>query len=156
MRWPMEAARLPTHRRRASRAAAVRQSIATTFVMHAMFRRRPRQPKMLHPETYRKIAQALDKQGVASARGDIEVHTALHPATKRVGLLDNPMYAGRPVWNRTKWMHHLPLGDLSEPWVLNPNGRSPRTRHCKSSKKGVGRQLVHLLLSNGARPRTGN
>ena len=106
MRWPMQAARMPTHRRRASRAVAVPQSIATTFVMHAMVMRPPRQLAVPLPDTYRKIAQALNKQGVASSRGVNGVHTALCPATNRVGMPGNPMYANRPVWNLTKWLHH--------------------------------------------------
>ena len=54
----------------------------------------------------RKIAQALNAQGVASSRGGTWAHTALYPDAKGVGMLGNPMYAGKPVWNRTKWLHH--------------------------------------------------
>ena len=54
----------------------------------------------------RKIAQSLNEKGVASSRGGTWAHTALYPDVKGVGMLGNPMYAGRPVWNRTKWLHH--------------------------------------------------
>ena len=58
----------------------------------------------------RMIAQALNVRGVPSSRGGTWVHTALYPDIKGVGMLGNPMYAGRPVWNRTKWLHHPDTG----------------------------------------------
>ncbi len=54
----------------------------------------------------RKIAQALNERRIASSRGGTWVHTALYPDAKGVGMLGNPMYVGKPVWNRTKWLHH--------------------------------------------------
>ena len=58
----------------------------------------------------RKIAQSLNEQCIASSRGGTWAHTALYPDVKGVGMLCNPMYAGRPVWNRTKWLHHPVTG----------------------------------------------
>lgn len=58
----------------------------------------------------RMIAQALNGRGVPSSRGGTWAHTALYSDVKGVGMLGNPMYAGRPVWNRTKWLHHPDTG----------------------------------------------
>ena len=58
----------------------------------------------------RVIAQALNELGIASSRGRTWTHSALYPDLKGVGMLGNPMYVGKPVWNRTKWLHHPVTG----------------------------------------------
>ena len=58
----------------------------------------------------RKIAYALNELGVTSSRGGTWAHATIYPDAKGVGMLGNPMYAGRPVWNRTKWLHHPVTG----------------------------------------------
>lgn len=58
----------------------------------------------------RVIAQALNELGIASSRGGTWTHSALYPDLKGVGMLGNPMYVGKPVWNRTKWLHHPVTG----------------------------------------------
>ncbi len=51
----------------------------------------------------RKIADELNQQGVLSPRGGTWAHSAIYPDTKGVGMLGNPIYNGRQVWNRTTW-----------------------------------------------------
>jgi len=52
----------------------------------------------------RQIADELNRQGVPSPRGGTWAHSALYPDAKGVGMLGNPIYAGRQVWNRTAWV----------------------------------------------------
>lgn len=54
--------------------------------------------------TVRQIADELNRQGVPSPRGGTWAHSALYPDAKGVGMLGNPIYAGRQVWNRTAWV----------------------------------------------------
>ena len=54
--------------------------------------------------TVRQIADELNSQGVPSPRGGTWAHSALYPDSKCVGMLGNPIYAGRQVWNRTAWV----------------------------------------------------
>lgn len=51
----------------------------------------------------RQIADELNRQGVPSPRGGTWAHSALYPDSKGVGMLGNPIYNGRQVWNRTAW-----------------------------------------------------
>lgn len=52
----------------------------------------------------RQIADELNRRGVASPRGGTWAHSALYPDSKGVGMLGNPIYNGRQVWNRTAWI----------------------------------------------------
>ena len=52
----------------------------------------------------RAIAEELNARHIPSPRGTDWVHTALYPDAKGVGILGNPIYNGRPVWNRTAWI----------------------------------------------------
>lgn len=52
----------------------------------------------------RAIADELNRMGVKSPRGGTWAHSAIYPDSKGVGILGNPIYAGRQVWNRTKWV----------------------------------------------------
>lgn len=54
--------------------------------------------------TCRQIADELNRQGVSSPRGGTWAHSALYPDSKGVGMLGNPIYIGRQVWNRTAWV----------------------------------------------------
>ncbi|MBL8445662.1 MAG: recombinase family protein [Zoogloeaceae bacterium] len=54
--------------------------------------------------TVRQIADELNRQGVPSARGGTWAHSALYADSKGVGMLGNPIYVGRQVWNRTAWV----------------------------------------------------
>ena len=52
MRWTMHPTRATTRSQHASRVIAALQLIVTTFVMHAMLGRCPRQLKMPRPDAY--------------------------------------------------------------------------------------------------------
>lgn len=52
---------------------------------------------------YRAIACELNAAKVPSPRGTTWAHSALYPDGKGVGLLGNPLYNGRQIWNRTYW-----------------------------------------------------
>jgi len=49
----------------------------------------------------RAIAAELNERGVPSPRGGKWKHSALYPDAKGVGMLANPVYNGRQIWNRT-------------------------------------------------------
>lgn len=52
----------------------------------------------------RAIAAELNRLGVPTARGGQWSISAIYPDAKHVGVLANPLYNGRQVWNRTKWI----------------------------------------------------
>ena len=53
----------------------------------------------------RNIAVALNAEGVASPRGGTWAPSAIYGDTRRgIGILANPIYVGRPVWNRSRWI----------------------------------------------------
>ena len=52
----------------------------------------------------RRIADMLNELGIPSPRGSTWAHTALYPDAKGVGMLGNPIYTGRQVWNKTAWV----------------------------------------------------
>lgn len=52
----------------------------------------------------RQIADELNRQQVPSPRGSTWAHSALYPDAKGVGMLGNPIYNGRQIWNRTAWI----------------------------------------------------
>jgi site-specific DNA recombinase len=52
----------------------------------------------------RQIVEELNRQKVPSPRGRTWSHSALYPDAKGVGMLGNPIYIGRQVWNRTAWV----------------------------------------------------
>lgn len=58
----------------------------------------------------RQIASELNEKGVPSPRGGTWAHSALYPDSKGVGMLGNPIYNGRQVWNRTAWVKHPVTG----------------------------------------------
>ena len=52
----------------------------------------------------RRIASMLNELDVPSPRGNKWAHTALYPDAKGVGMLGNPIYNGRQIWNKTAWI----------------------------------------------------
>lgn len=59
----------------------------------------------------RGIAVALNREGVPSPRGGEWAVSAIYGDTKRgIGILANPIYAGRQVWNRSQWIKHPDTG----------------------------------------------
>jgi len=61
-------------------------------------------------ESPRKIADQLNRMGILSPRGGTWAHSAIYPDSKGVGILGNPLYNGKQVWNRTKWIKHPETG----------------------------------------------
>ncbi len=53
----------------------------------------------------RTIAAELNRRGVPSPRKNGKWSpNAIYPDAKGVGILGNPIYIGKPIWNRTKWV----------------------------------------------------
>lgn len=62
-------------------------------------------------KTARAIAVGLNADGIPSARGKTWAMTAIHGDARRgIGILVNPIYVGRPVWNRSHWIKHPETG----------------------------------------------
>lgn len=65
----------------------------------------------LDGRTARAIATALNREGVASPRGGTWALSAIHGDQRRgIGILANPIYCGRQVWNRSQWIKHPETG----------------------------------------------
>ena len=59
----------------------------------------------------REIAARLNRDGVPSARGTTWCASAIHGDLRRgIGILANPIYCGRLVWNRSHWVKHPDSG----------------------------------------------
>lgn len=59
----------------------------------------------------RAIVAALNRDAVPSARGGQWGLTAVYGDVRRgIGILANPIYAGRQVWNRSHWVKHPDTG----------------------------------------------
>ncbi len=59
----------------------------------------------------RDIAAALNREGVPSPRGSTWAASAIRPdAARGLGILANPIYTGRVIWNRTRWVKHPETG----------------------------------------------
>ncbi|MET0116899.1 MAG: recombinase family protein [Sedimenticola sp.] len=53
----------------------------------------------------RQIADELNRKGVPSPRNSTWAHSALYGDMKRgLGMLNNAMYVGQYIWNRSKWI----------------------------------------------------
>src|SRR5690606_16747477 len=59
----------------------------------------------------RSIAAALNRDGIPAPRGGKWGMSAIRPDLKRgIGILGNPIYVGRQVWNRSRWVKHPETG----------------------------------------------
>ena len=59
----------------------------------------------------RTIAAELNADAVASPRQGAWVQSAIYGDTKRgIGILANPIYRGRLIWNRSRWVKHPETG----------------------------------------------
>jgi DNA invertase Pin-like site-specific DNA recombinase len=59
----------------------------------------------------REIAGALNREGVPSARGSTWCMSAIFGDIRRgIGILANPIYVGRMIWNRSHWVKHPDSG----------------------------------------------
>lgn len=112
----------------------------------------------------RNIAAALNREGIASPRGRTWAPSAIYGDMRRgIGILANPIYVGKPIWNRSQWVKHPVTGkrvrrerDPSE-WVrqdhpelaIVPQGQwdaVQRRSRSQSRASGVsGRPPRHLL-----------
>ncbi len=55
----------------------------------------------------REIASSLNREGVPSPRGSTWAVSAIQGDYKRgIGILANPIYMGRQIWNRSMWVRH--------------------------------------------------
>ena len=58
-------------------------------------------------QSARKIAIALNREGVPAPRSGEWAVSAIYGDLKRgIGILANPLYAGRQIWNRSQWVKH--------------------------------------------------
>lgn len=115
----------------------------------------------------RDIVGSLNRDRVPSPRGGTWVLTAIRGDPKRgIGILWNPIYVGRQIWNRSHWVKHPETGRRlrqerpESEWIIHEipelaiidkatwdaaqarqRGRARDTRH----PKGVGRPPRHLL-----------
>ncbi len=61
--------------------------------------------------TARKIAAALNDDGIPTARGQTWSMSSIYGDRKRgIGILANPIYIGRQIWNRSEWVKHPETG----------------------------------------------
>ncbi|OOG42390.1 hypothetical protein B0E52_09925 [Rhodanobacter sp. C06] len=59
----------------------------------------------------RAIADALNRERVPSPRGSTWAMSVIYGDTARgIGILANPIYVGRQVWNRSRWVKHPDTG----------------------------------------------
>ena len=61
--------------------------------------------RFLSGENPRQIAHALNARGTLSAHGGTWTGSAIYGDAKRhIGILVNPLYVGRQIWNRSQWI----------------------------------------------------
>lgn len=114
--------------------------------------------------TARAIAAGLNRDKVPSARGGTWAMTAIHGDTRRgIGMLVNPIYVGRPIWNRSRWVKHPETGRRvrqerpQAEWVRQEHPElaivseatwqavQARLRGCSAPTGSAGRPMRHLL-----------
>lgn len=118
--------------------------------------------------TPRAIAAGLNRDGVPSARpGKTWAASAIHGDVKRgIGILANPIYVGRQVWNRSHWIKHPDTGRRirqerpREDWITQElpelaivdratwdavQARIKRQGACTGKRGGPGRPPKYLL-----------
>ena len=112
----------------------------------------------------RQIAIDLNRDGVPSPRGSTWAGTAIRPDVKRgIGILANPIYIGRQVWNRSHWVKHPETGRRirrerpPEEWITTEHPelaivspeqwQAAQARHSRRTKGAgrPGRPPRHLL-----------
>lgn len=59
----------------------------------------------------RRIAAGLNADRIPTGRGASWSPTAIYADKRRgIGILSNPVYVGKPVWNRSRWIKHPDTG----------------------------------------------
>lgn len=90
--------------------------------------------EFLAGESARSIAVALNKEGVPSPRGGEWAVSAIYGDVKRgIGILANPIYGGRQIWNRSVW-------------VKDPNNHNKRVRRERPREEWVTTEQPHLAI----------
>lgn len=65
----------------------------------------------LDGKSARQIALALNDECIASPRNGVWAVSAIYGDLRRgIGILANPIYCGRQIWNRSKWVKHPETG----------------------------------------------
>ena len=65
----------------------------------------------VHGASPREIAAGLNQDRVPSSRGGTWAMSAIYGDKKRgIGILSNPIYIGRQIWNRSRWVKHPDTG----------------------------------------------
>jgi hypothetical protein len=117
------------------------------------------------------IAAELNKRGIKSARGGTWAASAIYgDMTKNTGLLNNELYVGRYVWNRSNWVKDPDTGkrkriarDESE-WIVSekpelrivPDDLWQRVKARQLdqvAKSGAIREALHRNARTGAAPK---
>lgn len=58
----------------------------------------------------RQIAAGLNADRIPSARGSTWAMSAIRGDKRGIGILSNELYAGRQIWNRSRWVKHPDTG----------------------------------------------
>src|SRR5205823_3409496 len=61
-------------------------------------------------DSCQRIAARLNTEGVAGPRGTWSVSSLFGSPAKGSGILNNELYVGRYVWNRSRWVKHPDTG----------------------------------------------
>lgn len=112
----------------------------------------------------RAIAAKLNAEGVPSARGGDWCMTAIYGDHRRgIGILANPIYLGRQIWNRSRWEKHPETGRRiraerpEAEWIITEHPElaivtqaqwdavQNATRRHPSYQRAAGRSPKHLL-----------
>jgi DNA invertase Pin-like site-specific DNA recombinase len=119
----------------------------------------------------RRIAAELNRQGVPSPRGGTWAATAIYgDMTKGTGLLNNELYIGRYIWNRSKWVPNPDTGRRNrklrpeEDWIVKelPElriidqalwDRVKHRQHLQAVQSEQIRKALHHQARTGAGPK---
>lgn len=95
-------------------------------------------------ESCQRIAADLNARGVRGPRGGTWCVSALYGSpAKGAGVLNNELYIGRYVWNRSQWIKNPGANDLSG---RKRNGSQSRAPSCAFSMTSHGRQYASAWL----------
>jgi site-specific DNA recombinase len=112
----------------------------------------------------RSIAAGLNRDGIRPARGTTWAMSAIFGDVRRgIGILANPIYVGRQVWNRSRWVKHPESGRRvrqerpESEWVITEHpelaivdaatweAAQRRIRHSSRATGTAGRPPRHLF-----------
>ncbi len=110
----------------------------------------------------RRITKALNDEGIPTARGTTWAVSAIHPDHRRgIGILANPIYRGRQIWNRSHWVKHPDTGkrqpreNPESEWIVNEKPElaivDPST--WEAARAACERRSVAQTKRRGSRPK---